>query len=247
MIKRDFVVLVIAVMCGVAAFMFILNFLKEAAQPKREFVVAAQAIPKDQTIGKRDVRFSKPMKNITPEDLFLQIDDVIGSRALEDIPQGKLIHRSKVERQVAAPPAPSKGTLPIPKGMKALTISASGAERLPDLLDIGSYVDALGRLANYEGKMEMKTILRGAQVLSLERSKDLGIKSITIALSPNEAEAMLDAMSQGKILIVASSEQGEKPAYQVSWGTIEIIRGVSKQPKVAFGKGAESSEGKSAS
>ena len=99
MIKRDFFVLVIAIVCGAAAFVLVLNFLREAGQPKRQFVIAAQAIPKDKVIGKQDIKLSKPIKQAALEDLFLQMDDVIGSRALEDIPQGKLIPRSKVEKQ----------------------------------------------------------------------------------------------------------------------------------------------------
>jgi len=235
LIKRDFTVLIIAVISGVAAFMLILNFLREAAEPKREFVIAAREIRKDQVITKEQIKPSKPMKSATSEDLFLQLEDVLGNRALEDIPEGKLIQRSKVKKRDLAAKVSKKETRPIPKGMRALTISAADVDQIPSLVDLDSFVDVLGRVPNFEGGLEMKTVVQGAPLLSIDQPEgSLAAKSITVALSPAEAETLIGALAQGKVRIVVRSDAGERAAFQPSYGMMEIIRGVNKQTKVAI-------------
>jgi len=167
--KRDIFVLLIAVTCGVFAFILVINLLK------------------------------RPMASQSP----------VTSTA------------AKVQ------PA----SISIPNGMSLLVLSSNEIDNLPDLIVAGSYVDIIGIAPNYAEKMELQTIVRGAQVTKLEDKKEEpGVKSIMVALSPAGAEVVSKALTQGKLRLTLRPDNGEKGVLQNSSpGFIEVIRGVEKE------------------
>lgn len=233
MIKRDAIILVLAILSGAAAFVMVFNFLNEAAQPKREFVLAKVAIAQGKEITREDLALSKPLKNTDAKNLFLQLDDVVGRNALEEIPKGTLIDRSKLKlKEPPLPVLPKKSALPIPEGMRALTIGAGDIIGMPDLLEIGNYIDVLGTVLTSTGLRELKTILYGAQVISMEGGEGVPIRSITLAVNPNETPVLIESMGQGKIRVIVRPDQGERYLYQSEIGSMEVIRGTSREKKI---------------
>lgn len=220
---------------GVVAAFMILNFLRTAAAPKARLVAAHNPISKGQVIKESDVALSDPTTRTDTEDYFLQLSDVSRQQALEDISRGELVKRSKVKRP---PPEPEsvehkQDALPIPKGMRAFSISQGDITNIPDLLEIGSYVDGIGLVEQADAKTKMKTIFQGRQVLfvdSLDRTK---VRSVTLAVHPQEVEVIIKATSLGKIRLVIRPDAGEFTSFEAPSGTIEIIRGVKKERKVA--------------
>ena len=174
--KRDLNILMIAIVCGVLAFVFVMSFLKKSAAISNSSLA---------TVSKR---------------------------------------------------GPS-GPLPIPNGMSALTLSSKEIENTPDLVSIGSFLDILGVVPNYEGKMELQTIVRSAQVINLDKKAESGINSFTIAISPIGAEVVSKAMAQGKIHLILRPEEGEKGVLQFGGvGFTEVIRGVDKDKSMRVEK-----------
>lgn len=197
-------------------------------------------IPLEKMVTAEDLVLSKPIKNADPKNFFLQMDDVIGRAALEEIPRGVLIHRSKI-KSMEPPPPPEDDTveaLPIPEGMRALTIGSGDIVGMPDVLEIGNYVDVLGTVLASNGLRELKTLLYGAQVISIdggnetESGKKTPINSITLAVNPNETTVLIESMTQGKIRVIVRPDQGERYLYESGVGSMEVIRGVSRERKV---------------
>lgn len=229
-------VLMTALGIGVIAGIMILNFLRKAAEPKTRLVMAHNPISRGQVIKESDLALSDPATRADTENYFLQLSDVNRQQALEDISRGELIERSKVKRPPPEPESvePKQDVLPIPKGMRAFSISQADITNIPDLLEIGSYVDGIGLVERADAKTEMKAIFQGRQVLfvdSLDRAK---VRSITLAVHPQEVEVIIKATSLGKIRLVIRSDAGEYTSFEAPSGMIEIIRGVKKERKVAM-------------
>jgi Flp pilus assembly protein CpaB len=231
MMKRDTVILCAAVACGAVAFALSARSL-ESSRSAQRYVAAAKALHKGQTVKESDVTMSRPMKNVEPDSSFLQLHDVIGREAVEDVPAGNLIRRA----QVAYVPAVTTATPElngIPEGLRALVVPASGFEGLSDLVASGAYVDIMGEVPDAEDRPVMETIIRGARVLSVTRSKDGEIKSVTLALSPLGAELVTRATSKAKIRLLVRPDAVQREMIQSSgFGLTEIIRGVDKEKRI---------------
>ena len=228
--KKEYVVVLIAVGSGLLAAILVFNFLKSASQVENRFVIARSAIPKGQIIHEEDVGLSQIMKKSDTKNLFLETQDVVGQKALHDIAAGNLIYRSKITRQSSEPGAapPQKQALPIPKEMRALTIARKDITSAPDFLDIGSFVDIIGPVAGPSGQSEMRTIVTSRQVISVNPLNGPQIESITVAVMPDEAEAVLEAASINRLQLLVREGQ-EQRMFEPVPGSVEIIRGIQKE------------------
>ncbi|GEM_PF-6827481 len=174
--RRDTIVLVVAVVCGILAFSLVMKVLKKSSQSATSEGIATEGN--------------------------------------------------------------AKGPLPIPSGMSALTLYSKDVENMPNALGIGSYVDVLGMMPNYEDKMELQTIVRSAQVVNLDKKEGVsGIDSITIVSTPAGAEVATKAMAQGKIHLIHRPDGAGKGSFQFNGiGVTEVIRGVEKDKSVHVDK-----------
>ena len=135
--------------------------------------------------------------------------------------------------RVASSKGQSSSPLPIPAGMRALTLSEKNIENFPDLLEAGNYVDVLGLAPNYEGQLDLQTIVRGAQVLIFDKKEGLETKSMTLALTPTGAEVVSKATAHGKIRLILRPDGGEKNVIPLTGaGLTEVIRGVDKDKNI---------------
>ena len=128
-------------------------------------------------------------------------------------------------------------SLPIPEGMIALTLSPGEIENIPDLLKVGSHVDVLGIAPNYKGENELQTIVRSAQVLSIDKDAKAQIRALSIALTSGGAEVVSKASDEEKLRLVLRPDSGEKGVFQFKGvGFTEIIRGVKKEKSMRTGQ-----------
>lgn len=250
--KRDTLVLIIALACGIAAFSLIFNFLKQASLPQSQFVVAKGGLPKGKVLTAEDLTVSAPVKNVPREKYFTQINDLIGMRLENDIPQGGMIERGLVKKvqAVIAKIAPKRvnteQNLPVPPSMRALTLNLQDLENVPGVLTAGDYVDILGNVVLSNSQREIRTILYAVSVIGIQRmppppvasasandseEKARGaVEGVTLALLPAQVETVLNASKLGKMRLVINSREGNQSAWS-NVGSIEIIRGVLKERK----------------
>lgn len=230
MLKRDTIVLVVAAVSGLISFMLVANYLKSSSGIKLQFVMAVNSIPQGMTIAKEDLVLSSPIKKESPEMLYISIEDVAGNIAKEDIPKESVIHRSQVMPQPVAVVSVRKKmeSLPIPAGMSAMTLAIRQIDSVPEGIRVGSFVDILGTVVNFEGVRNVAPIVRGAQVLSMELGENDEISSISVAVTSNGALAVSKAIPNNKLNLVLRSGGGEKGSYNAEAESIEIIRGIEK-------------------
>ncbi len=234
LVRRDIIILAIAIICGLLAFVIVANILKKSAQIKHQFVAAAKPLAKGQLIESTDLVISKPIESANPTNFFLQLQDVAGNEVIGDIVQGELVQRTKVRKPQPVVPAPSPTpvkniSLPVPPGKRAFAMAAVEIENLPEDLKVGNFVDILGSVATFEGSREMRTVIRGAQVISIDRKDNSEIKSVTTALTPTGAEMVAKTMTQGKLRFIVAPDDSQAGVMALEQGAIEIIRGVDKE------------------
>lgn len=243
--KRDTFVLFVALACGIFAFGLIFNFLKQAAKPKNQFVMTSNPIKKGKILTPDDLAISEPLKDLPANRYFTQISDVLGMEVTEDLPQNKLIAKTNIKKPPPPPkkiePKPSPEgrqtpkkkemtVLPIPPGKRGLNLTAQELGSIPPLLKAGDYVDILGDVAlGGKNQKEVRTLAKGGLVLSVQ-GNEKKIESVSLALSPQQIEILLNAGREGKMrLILSSEDDGSAPAVS----SIEIIRGVQRERKMA--------------
>lgn len=225
--KREYSVALIAIGSGILATALVFNFLKSSRPPGGEFVVALKDITKGQIIRQQDVGFSKLINQSKTKNLFLDIRDVAGQQAVKNIRKGTPVDRFQVTREISVA---SKKPLPIPQGMRALTISKKDMTSVPEFLEIGSYVDIIGWDSR---EKEMRTLVYSRQVISINPVFAAPMESITVALMPNEAETILAAVSLKPLQILVREDRAEeRRMFAAPSGAIEIIRGIQKEGNV---------------
>lgn len=227
--KRETWILVVAALCGLAAFG--MSAAKPPAPAPAGFVCAARPIAKGAEIRLEDLTKAEADKNVPATRAFLQPEDVAGKRALENLAAGKVISRSEVGRIEETPGAPG-----LADGMRALTIDASDLIGVPAGLVPDVAVDVMGEYSGSEAKSEMQLLVQGARVMTLERSSENNLRSITIGLTPAGAELVSRAVSRSKLrLLVRPGIAPRGLLATARFSTVEIIRGVDKERKVRLG------------
>lgn len=232
MLRKEVVAILVAAFCGLIAALMILNFLKTAAQPKKEFVVAAQNFPVGHVLTKENLSYSSPRvidESVKVEDYFLLIPDVIGTKTVSPLKKGNLIKRTDVDFNFKAEEEIKKDKkMNIPKGMRALSIQGKDIRSMPAVIEIGDYVDIIGMVTSQDtGESLLKTISAGTEVADIERDADR-IRSLTVVINQRDAELIFRAITSSPLQIVITSGPEDKSAYGESLGRIEIIRGVTR-------------------
>lgn len=243
--KREVVLLIVAIVAGFFAFSLVMKTMNRAPQQiyteKVQCVIAQLQIPKGQTLTEKDLAYGEPVAKKDAGDLsdfFLQTQDAVGFIAQKDFVTGEKVLRSRVSKEDSSP-SDRQETLPIPEGMQALTVPAISIQNLPEFISPGKYVDVMGyQKVRDSEKKEIVNIVTSAQVISLEKTdggpenararagKQNAVESVTLALTPDETKAFLRALDDGPVRLLLRSSKGIKPGYQAAYGTVEIIRGV---------------------
>ncbi len=238
--KRDQLILIAAVVTGVIAFMMILNYLNVASQPKFTYVIASTDIKKGQKITNDNLTYSQPMLAKKDADyLYVQLQDVVGCTAKEDIRKGDFVWRPNVQKEEIEDP--SKQSYAIPEGMGALTVFAKDIIDIPEGLKPGSYVNIMGLVPDYTGQLQHVTLIYSSQIVSMNRTNTGSLISLQIALTPKETETLTGALGRGQLRFVLLAKKGNKQTFLPSFGQIEIIRATSQQKAVTFGSISEQS------
>lgn len=244
MLRQERIILIVSILTGVVAFGLILNYLNAASQPKHSYVLASVFIPKGRVITSDNLTISGPMA-VQPnkDDLFFQIQDVVGYTAQEDIPQWEKIRRSAVRREEPKPEVkvekevvdPLKMVYPIPKGMGGLMIQADQVNEIPAQLAPGRYVNIMGYIPDYMGQMQQVTLVFSCMVTMFDRPRSDWLRAFQVALTPQESEMIIAALNRGKLRLVLLQEPEEKPLFSPAYGQIEVIRGTNEQRANTYG------------
>ncbi len=238
--RQERIILIGSILIGIVAFTLILNYLNSVSQPKHSYVLASVPIPKDHVITSDNLTISAPMPiQHNKEDLFFQIQDVVGLTANENILQWDKIRRSATRREepkkAEEETDPMKMVYPIPAGMGGVMLQANQINDIPLQIAPGKYVNIMGYIPDYRGQQQQITLVFSCMITMIDKPNNEPIRAIQVALTPAEGEVIVGALSRGKLRLVLLQEKEGKPLFLPSFGQIEVIRGTNEQRADTYG------------
>jgi pilus assembly protein CpaB len=209
--QRIVLILVLAVMAAAVAGFSTLRFLSTRpvttvtapSARKATVVLAARDLPVGALVAAEDVRTVEWPADLVPEGFYNQTADVVGRGLITGVRTNEPLLASKL-----AEPG-SGGGLPIriPEGMRAMSIPVDQVVGVAGFVISGTRVDVLLTIQP-PGQSETITqiILQNLTVLSAgqvyqrdERGEPITVNVVTLMVTPEQAERLSLATSQGRI------------------------------------------------
>jgi len=203
-----------AVLLGLLASLGVYRFLAEkgrmADQARLQTVgiaVASGDIPLGSTITADQVAIAAWPKDRYPKDALSDVKSVAGRVAMREFVRGEPVVESKL-----APTGKVGGvlSLKIPPGMRAFSVRVDevvgvGGFLVPDArVDVIVTTSGAGREEEQISKIVLENIqvLAAGQIMEQKGSKPTAVTTVTLAVSPEDAEKLALASNDGRIQLV---------------------------------------------
>jgi pilus assembly protein CpaB len=246
------IVVVVAVILALFASIGTYRFLSEKGRMAEEarlqtvgVVVAAVDIPYGSTIRPDQVVLSAWPKDRYPENVLSDVKAAVGRVVRREFVRGEPIVESKLlttSRNVGML------SLKIPQGMRAFTVRVNEAVGVGGFLMPDARVDVLLTTASSDPRATQmsKIILEDIRVLAVgqtidqKESKPVTVSTVTLAVTPEEAEKLALASNDGKIHLVlrnfADSEKVKtsgisKDRLLSGQSSVPVTSGVVRKPR----------------
>jgi pilus assembly protein CpaB len=180
-----------------------------------EVVVAKVTLFQGQTLAETDVELKKVAPEYVPETVFHTIEEVVGRVPAERIIQGEYVRRERL----ADPEAGVGLNAIIPRGQRAVSINITNASAVSGFLNPGNYVDVLATVKTKGEGQKTVTMLQAKRLLAVNNrlggdggeggvvGTDARVKpSVTLALTPEEAELMVHAFEEGVVTLTLRND-----------------------------------------
>ncbi|MBI3995499.1 MAG: Flp pilus assembly protein CpaB [Nitrospirae bacterium] len=172
-------------------------------------VVAAQPIPLAASIERQHLKVVQVPPDAAPKTSFRSVEDVIGRVSQMNIFDEEPI----LEGKLVATGLGGGLQSVIPEGQRAITVRANDVIGVAGFLSPGDFVDVIATMMEQSrGAMVTKTVLQKIKVLSVGQQMEPGkdgkpkaVSTVTLLVSPDEAERLVLATSQGQIQLVMRS------------------------------------------
>jgi pilus assembly protein CpaB len=211
---RVILVLVIAALLALLASVGVYRYLSEKGRAVEEarlqtvgIVVAVVDIPLGTTINANQVAISAWPKDLYPKDSFADPKAVVGRTARRDFLRGEPIVASKL-----VPAGKGGGLLSfiVPEGKRAFTIRVNevvgvGGFIVPDTkVDVILTTVPAGQSSEKISKivLENMQVLAAGQIVEQKENKPITVNTVTLSVTPEEAEKLALASNDGVIQLV---------------------------------------------
>ena len=221
---RVFIVLVLAIAAGGAFAFGTYNYVQNlptqtATIPTKPVVVAASDLDIGAELTRDNIRIIQWPANAMPANVIGDPKDVIGRGLILPMIQNEPFLPMKLasaEAGAGLPPA-------IPPGLRALSIKVNEVIGVAGYVLPGTRVDVLVTVSPGQGQGDMtsKVILTNVQVVAAgtkidretDKNKPIAVSVVTLLVSPEEAERLTLASTEGKIqLALRNPLDKETPA-----------------------------------
>lgn len=244
--KKSVIVLALALIFGAITAIAVNRILKQQKESSdlgelANIVVAVSPISVGQKITADQVRLEKWPKRILPEGAVGDIAEVVDRVALAEVAIGEPILKSRL-----APEGSAAGLAAvIPPGMRAMTVKVDEVIGVAGFVAPGTYVDVVATATPSLGESTSRIILQNVKVLAsgkqIENGRDGGpveVKTVTLQVTPEQAEALALASTAGRLQLVmrSSVDQNEVPTDGVDTAELfgkRIGRGVVRRSRGA--------------
>jgi len=220
--KRFFIVLVGALIFGVLAAVSVSKYLSSAQAYSKNLnnvAVAKVAIPIGSKIVAEQIMVVQFPKESTPDGAFESPEKLAGRVAVINIAAREPITESRL---AAEGPAAGLAAI-IPEGYRAMTVKVDDAAGISGFIQPGTLVDVVVTI-DPEGIARQdpisKIVLQNIKVLAsgqnIDKPKDereaTSVKAVTLQVTPEQAEKLALASSEGKLQLVMRSQidQGDE-------------------------------------
>jgi pilus assembly protein CpaB len=220
--KRFFIVLVGALIFGVLAAVSVSKYLSSAQAYTKNLnnvAVAKVGIPIGSKIVAEQIMVVQFPKESTPDGAFDSAEKLVGRVAVVNIGAREPI----TETRLAAEGTAAGLAAIIPEGYRAMTVKVDDAAGISGFIQPGTLVDVVVTI-DPEGIARQdpisKIVLQNIKVLAsgqnIDKPKDereaTSVKAVTLQVTPEQAEKLALASSEGKLQLVMRSQidQGDE-------------------------------------
>ena len=235
--KRMWIVLGIALVCGIGAGFMIFEYLRapevSAASPAhtRPVVVAARELAAGTILQPLDVKVVEWPAELAPASYLRDASQVVG--------RGIVAHVAADEPLIGAKLAlPGQGGLPvvIPDGMRAVSVKVDEVIGVAGFVLPGTRVDVLATFGDRESAVtrvilqNVETVAAGQTTQPDAQGKPQTVPVITLLVTPEEAEDLTLAATQGRIQLALRGALDQKNVRTDGSRVGGLVRGAAPEP-----------------
>jgi len=205
-----------AAVAVVVVFLVITSYQQQIVEAEKEddtvlVMVAARDLYQGVTIEEGDLEMRHLPPTYVPNSVLRQREQAVGRVPRERILKEEFIR----EERLAESEAGLGLNAIIPRGMRALSINISDGSAVSGFLNPGNYVDVLVTLQGDEEQSEAETVtlLQAVPVLAVNArvgEQNVGADdvkpSVTVAVTPEQAERLTHAVAQGAVTLTLRND-----------------------------------------
>ncbi|MNX84087.1 SAF domain protein [compost metagenome] len=218
---------------GIFAYVSGQNDRADAGEPQGPVLVVKAPIPLSGKIAPEMVAVETRPTKFIPEGALTSPEAAVGRVAKIELTAGEPI----VETKLFAVGEEARAVLPVPPGMRAVTVAVDEVVGVAGFVQPGMQVDVVSTM-DVEGQTVTKFLLQRVKVLACaQEAKREGdpeakvVSSATLAVSPADAEKLILAADRGKIRL-AMRDQNEQGDAKTVGATPESLVGMHKPAPV---------------
>lgn len=232
---------VLALLFGVAAAVLVYRYtedVKERYEPKNlvDVVVAAANIPKNSIILREQLKLERIPAQYAHPLAIRDIKEVVGQTAVADISQGEQVLSNRL---VSGRAKRDKLAYIVPQGKRAVSVAVNPVSGVSGLIRPGDRVDVLATLEVPSGQEQVTMTafaLQDVEVLAVDQSlsetkptsgkeETVQTKTVTLAVSPEEARRLVLASERGSIRLALRSPADRERISLPPLRVVDIVGG----------------------
>lgn len=226
--------LVLAIVFGLVAAVVGRNLIqvnRAPADPSKKYariVAAAKDVAPGQELSDEDLGYVEMSVDSLPRTSFKTTDGLKGRVAVVALVKGQPL----LESSLAEPGAGRGLQAVVPDGMRAVTIEVNEVSGLAGLLTPGCRVDVISTIKRAESSNMARTIVENVKVMAIGpntvvkdkegKSDSLNLRSITLLVTPKQAETIELACSQARPRLVLRGTSDNAPIASAGVTSIQL-------------------------
>ncbi len=252
--SKPVVVIGVGVLFAAIAGFMTLGFLKgqigssdQASVATVELVVANETISRGQVVEEGLIKLVPWPSGSVPEGAFLTREEAVGKLARSEIYADDVLTQAKF----LDTKSPSVLSMLVPAGRRAISIKVNEVTGISGFVAPGSHVDLLLTVVgDNENPTKTRIVLQDTEVLAIAQSieqrdsRPVVVNTVTLNVTPREAETLTLASNEGALHLVLRNDRDQERV--TSFGTTirEVLGGrtVGVAPSVELIRGVDRTE-----
>lgn len=217
--KRGIILVVLSLIMAVGAawtanrWVLAKEAAEEGARKGTHVVAAAMAIPYGTKVEGRHLKYVEIPEGVAPTGFFTSVDDIKGRVSTTAIGRGEIL----VSERFAEHEAGSTLAALVGENMRAVAVRVNDVVGVAGFLLPGNRVDVLSARKENNRRAVTETILRNIKVLAVDQTASTDtndpviVRSVTLEVTPTQAEALVKAKTEGDIQLTLRNPMEADP------------------------------------